>query len=197
MAGCCQATILCPTRWLATMARGANPDKSDPGDWVTTADTNTSEFSGCTVENSSWHGTRVAGILGAITNNATGVGGLDVEQLSDSPPCARLGKCGGNDSDIEAAMLWAAGIHVDGVPDNPYPAKIENLSIGAAGQLHAGLSGSHRSSYRARRAGRRVRGQRGRPGRHSRQLPGRRWHRGAAPCGHQSRLQQCWPRGRT
>jgi serine protease len=30
-------------------------------------------------------------------------------------------------------MLWAAGIHVDGVPDNPYPAKVLNLSLGAEG----------------------------------------------------------------
>ena len=115
---------------------GRNPDASDPGDWVTTADTNTSEFSGCTVENSSWHGTRVVGILGAITNNATGVGGLTWN--SWILPVRALGKCGGNDSDIEAAMLWAAGIHVDGVPDNPYPAKIENLSIGAAGSCPQG-----------------------------------------------------------
>jgi hypothetical protein len=27
-------------------------------------------------------------------------------------------------------MQWAAGIHVAGVPDNPYPAQIENLSLG-------------------------------------------------------------------
>ena len=42
-----------------------------------------------------------------------------------------LGKCGGYDSDIIAAMAWAAGIHVDGVPDNPYPARIVNMSLGA------------------------------------------------------------------
>jgi hypothetical protein len=34
-------------------------------------------------------------------------------------------------------MVWAAGIHVDGVPDNPHPAKIENLSIGAPGSCPA------------------------------------------------------------
>ena len=42
-----------------------------------------------------------------------------------------LGKCGGYDSDIIAAMAWAAGNHVDGVPDNPYPARIINMSLGA------------------------------------------------------------------
>jgi serine protease len=48
-------------------------------------------------------------------------------------PVRVIGKCGGRDSDILAAMLWAAGIHVDGVPDNPYPAKVLNLSFGADG----------------------------------------------------------------
>ena len=100
------------------------------------ADTNTAEFKACTVTDSSWHGTRVAGMLGAITDNAIGVAGLTWN--SWILPVRALGKCGGNDSDIEAAMAWAAGIHVDGVPDNPNPAKIENLSIGAPGSCPAG-----------------------------------------------------------
>lgn len=120
---------------IANDGDGRDPDASDPGDWVTMADTNTPEFKGCTVADSSWHGTRVAGILGAITNNATGVAGLT--WASWILPVRALGKCGGNDSDIEAAMLWAAGIHVDGVPDNAYPARIENLSLGAQGSCPA------------------------------------------------------------
>jgi serine protease len=44
-----------------------------------------------------------------------------------------LGKCGGLDSDIVAGMLWAAGIPVSGVPNNPYPARIENMSFGGTG----------------------------------------------------------------
>ena len=40
-------------------------DALDPGDWVTTADINGPlRGEGCSVSNSSWHGTRVAGILG-------------------------------------------------------------------------------------------------------------------------------------
>lgn len=116
---------------IANDGEGRDADASDPGDWVTAADTNTPEFKNCTVGDSSWHGTRVVGILGAITNNATGIAGLTWE--SWILPVRALGKCGGIDSDIQSAMLWAAGIHVDGVPDNPYPAKIENLSIGATG----------------------------------------------------------------
>jgi serine protease len=110
---------------------GRNPDASDPGDWVTSAEAATPQFSGCSVQDSSWHGTRVSGMLGAITDNALGVAGLTWS--SWILPVRALGKCGGNDSDIEAAMLWAAGLQVDGVPDNPYPANIENLSLGAAG----------------------------------------------------------------
>ena len=67
----------------------------------------------------------------ARRDNAIGVAGLTWN--SWILPARALGKCGGNDSDIEEAMLWAAGIPVDGVPDNPYPANIENLSLGSAG----------------------------------------------------------------
>jgi serine protease len=44
-----------------------------------------------------------------------------------------LGKCGGYDSDIIDGMRWAAGLSVSGVPDNPNPAQILNLSFGGAG----------------------------------------------------------------
>jgi serine protease len=110
---------------------GRNPDASDPGDWVSAADTKTALFSSCTVSNSSWHGTRVAGILGAITNNATGIAGLTWSGWV--LPVRVLGKCGGYDSDILAGMAWAAGFPVDGVPANPYPARILNMSLGATG----------------------------------------------------------------
>jgi serine protease len=110
---------------------GRDADASDPGDWVTAADVKTSQFSGCTVANSSWHGTRVAGILGAITNNQLGVAGMSWQGWIE--PVRVLGKCGGYDSDIIAAMGWAAGFSVPGVPANPYPAHILNMSLGATG----------------------------------------------------------------
>ena len=87
-------------------------------------------------------------------------------------PVRALGKCGGFDSDILEAMAWAGGIHVNGVPDNPYPAKIENMSLGASGSLHRRVRQHDRPARRARRARRRVRRQRGRPGRNARELPG-------------------------
>lgn len=115
---------------------GRDADPSDPGDWVTQTDTQNTQFKSCDVSNSSWHGTRVAGILGAITNNSAGVAGITWSNWI--LPVRVLGKCGGYDSDILAAMVWAAGVPVDGVPDNRYPARIINMSLGATGACTAG-----------------------------------------------------------
>jgi serine protease len=115
----------------ANDGNGRDADASDPGDYVTQGDVATAQFSNCDVATSSWHGTRVAGVIGARTNNGEGIAGT-----SWTPwllPVRALGKCGGFDTDIIAAMLWAGGVHVDGVPDNPYPANILNLSLGAEG----------------------------------------------------------------
>ncbi len=116
---------------IANDGNGRDADASDPGDWVSVADTSIAQFSGCSVTDSDWHGTRVAGILGALTNNATGIAGITWH--SWLLPVRVLGKCGGYDSDIIEGMLWAAGVHIAGVPDNAYPAQIENLSLGSAG----------------------------------------------------------------
>jgi len=48
-----------------------------------------------------------------------------------------LGKCGGFDSDIIAGMRWAAGLAVNGVPTNPNPARVLNLSLGGEGACSA------------------------------------------------------------
>jgi serine protease len=113
---------------------GWDPDPSDPGDWIDAADqANSALFasSRCLIADSSWHGTRVAGVLGAITNNAVGVAGMTWNNYL--LPVRALGKCGGYDSDIIAGMQWAAGMTVSGVADNPYPASIINLSLGGSG----------------------------------------------------------------
>jgi len=73
----------------------------------------------------------VAGILGALSNNATGITGIT--WLPKILPVRVLGKCGGVDSDILDAMRWAAGLHVTGVPDNTHPAQIINMSLGGTG----------------------------------------------------------------
>lgn len=109
------------------------PGAADPGDWITSSDitNNPGECSKATAMPSSWHGTRVAGILGASTNNGVGVAGLTWGPLI--LPVRALGKCGGLDSDIIAGMLWAGGIAVSGAPNNPNPAKIINMSLGGSG----------------------------------------------------------------
>jgi serine protease len=107
----------------------ANP--SDPGDWVTSAEADSPLFDGCEVSDSSWHGTRVAGLIGAITNNGEGIAGGTWNTWI--LPVRVLGKCFGNNSDIMTGMRWAAGLHIAGVPDNPYPARIINMSLGSEG----------------------------------------------------------------
>jgi serine protease len=111
------------------------PDASDPGDWVSQADLAQSECSGNAVEVSSWHGTRVAGILGALSNNGTGIAG--VTWSAQILPLRALGRCGGYDSDIIQALLWAGGIPVSGVANNTRPAKIINMSLGSSGSCPA------------------------------------------------------------
>jgi serine protease len=113
---------------------GWDPDPSDPGDWISSTDQqNTALFpvKDCAVQDSSWHGTRVVGVMGALTNNGVGVAGVTWNPYI--LPVRALGKCGGYDSDIITGMQWAAGLSVSGVPDNPYPADIINLSLGGSG----------------------------------------------------------------
>lgn len=119
----------------ANDGNGRDADASDAGDWVTQQEARQGAFAGCDAGNSSWHGTRVAGIIGALTNNSEGLAGST--WMPWILPVRALGKCGGYDSDIIEAMAWAGGLHVNGVPDNPYPAKIENLSLGAPGACSA------------------------------------------------------------
>jgi serine protease len=115
---------------IANDGDGWDPDPSDPGDWISASDQANSLFPAkdCPTANSSWHGTRVMGILGALTDNGVGVAGMTWNPYL--LPVRALGKCGGYDSDIVTAMQWAAGMSITGVPNNPYPADIINLSLG-------------------------------------------------------------------
>jgi serine protease len=119
---------------IANDGDGWDPDPSDPGDWIDATDQKNKVLfpaATCAVQDSSWHGTRVVGVLGALTNNGIGVAGMTWNPYI--LPVRALGKCGGYDSDIIAGMQWAAGMSVSGVPDNPYPADIINLSLGGTG----------------------------------------------------------------
>ena len=104
---------------------GRDSDPHDPGDLC---DPN-EPFAA-----NSYHGTHVAGTIGAAaTNNGDGVAGgaWNVTIV----PVRALGKCGGRLSDITDAIRWAGGLMPDlGPADeenwNKNPADIINLSIG-------------------------------------------------------------------
>jgi serine protease len=119
---------------------GRDGDPSDPGDWITSTENSTKggPYFGCAdpfpSADSSWHGTQTAGLIGAATNNGIGMAGVGRNVMI--LPVRVLGKCGGYDSDIIAAMQWAAGIHFDGISDNPTPARVVNLSLGSAGSCN-------------------------------------------------------------
>lgn len=116
---------------------GRVPGGWDTGDWTTEEPWLTE----CTdadnpPEDSSWHGTHVASTAGAeLTNNGVGMAGI--AHGAKILPVRVLGHCGGYDSDINDAIVWAAGGHVDGVPDNTHPAKVINLSLGGPGNCPA------------------------------------------------------------
>ena len=120
---------------VANDGDGRDPDPSDPGDWLTQAEIKQSGgvFEDCanSAEDSSWHGTQTAGLIAALTNN--GVGIASVGRTVRVLPVRALGKCGGFDSDIVAAIRWSAGLSVAGVPANPNPARVINMSLGGDG----------------------------------------------------------------
>ncbi len=77
----------------------------------------------------------MTGIIAANSNNGQWLAGID--WAAKILPLRVLGKCGGDDSDIMDAISWAAGLPVPGVPANPYPAQIINLSLGGIGDCTA------------------------------------------------------------
>ena len=134
------------TFFTANDGNGRDSDPSDPGDFVTTAEA--SAHSNCDgASNSSWHGTRVSGIIGALTDNATGVAGInwDVRIL----PARVIGKCGGFNSDVVAGIRWAAGLPVPGVTPAPTPAKIINVSLGGTGPCDSASADAVRAASEA------------------------------------------------
>ncbi|HPF24376.1 MAG TPA: S8 family peptidase [Hyphomonas sp.] len=104
---------------------GRDSDPNDPGDLCNASVPGAAD---------SFHGTHVAGTIGAAaSNNGAGVAGgaWNVKIV----PVRALGKCGGRLSDINDAIRWAAGlIPAEGSDGgevwNDNPADIINLSIG-------------------------------------------------------------------
>ncbi len=113
---------------------GRDADPNDPGDMCDPTKPLAAD---------SFHGTHVAGTVGAAsTNNGSGVAGgaWNVKIV----PVRALGKCGGRLSDINDAIRWAGGVipaeAVDGTEVwNANPAHVINLSIGLLGACPASL----------------------------------------------------------
>ncbi len=104
------------------------PGAQDYGDWV---ENDNECYSGSLAEDSSWHGTHVAGTVAEQTNNGVGMAG--VAHKAKVLPVRVLGKCGGYLSDIADAITWASGGTVAGVPANANPAEVINMSLGGSG----------------------------------------------------------------
>jgi serine protease len=102
-------------------------DARDPGDWNLAGECG----AGTQASSSSWHGTHVSGTIAARTNNGTGVAGVAFN--ARVVPVRVLGRCGGYTSDIADGLVWAAGGSVAGIPANPNPARVANLSLGGGG----------------------------------------------------------------
>lgn len=113
---------------FANDGSGRDADPTDPGDWMSSTDLRNPVYAGCEVEDSSWHGTFIAGQIVAAANNSQGVAGINWN--AKVLPVRVSGKCGALLSDILDGMRWAAGLSVSGVPANPNPAKVINLSFG-------------------------------------------------------------------
>lgn len=104
---------------------GWDADGSDPGSF--TSDPSTT---------SAWHGTHVAGLIGAA-HNTTGISGAAPGVKLQS--VRALGANGGKQSDLFAAIVWASGGSIVGVPVNPTPAKVINISMGTSSPSSCGV----------------------------------------------------------
>lgn len=112
-----------PYRARDNNGRDSNP--RDEGDWMRAG-----ECGGGSPRQdqaSSWHGTHVAGIIGA-RQDGQGVDGVAPDVKIE--PIRVLGKCGGTSVDIAAGITWASGGDVPGLPRNEHPAQVINMSLG-------------------------------------------------------------------
>lgn len=103
---------------VANDGDGMDPDPEDPGD----------DPAG---NSSSFHGTHVAGTIGASTNNLTGVAG--VTWFGKIMPLRVLGVGGGTDADLCQAIRYAAGLPNASQKLPAQRAHMINMSLGGPG----------------------------------------------------------------
>lgn len=118
---------------VANDGSGRDADAQDPGDWG-------GNWNNLCTTTSSWHGTHVSGTVAALANN--GQGGLGVAFGARLLPARVLGRCGGYLSDTADAIRWTSGNAVAGVPANPTPARVLNLSLSGNGGCSSELAGA-------------------------------------------------------
>jgi serine protease len=112
---------------------GRDANAQDQGDWQAAGECGV----GVPARNSSWHGTHVSGTVAAVRGNAVGVAGI--APGAQVVPVRVLGRCGGSFADIIDGITWASGGAVAGVPANPNPARVLNMSLGGSGACPAAL----------------------------------------------------------
>lgn len=122
----------------ATGGSDRDSDPTDTGDGVSATDLLSDPGCG-SVSSSSWHGTFTAGMLAGNPIASEGVFPINWNAVVE--PIRVLGKCGGYTTDLADAIRWAAGLPVNGVPTNPNPAKVINLSLGASGACVNAIEG--------------------------------------------------------
>ena len=108
-------------RWVGYDFIGNDSNPIDPGD----RDWNESR--------SSFHGTHVAGTIGAETDNGQGVAGVTWQ--GKLMPLRVLGVGGGTDYGISQAIRYAAGLNNDSHTRPPVRADVMNLSLGPSNRI--------------------------------------------------------------
>jgi serine protease len=123
-------------------------DPTDPGDWVDAADLQKPGYEACEIEDSSWHGTVIAGMLSANSDNGVGVASMN--WFAPVLAVRVAAKCGADAQDIVDGIRWVAGLpdvcvrsDAQGVCQEVAPtlsqprARIVNISFGGDGECNS------------------------------------------------------------
>jgi serine protease len=118
-----------PARFVSGFDMISNPTVAGDGDGRDSNPEDNGDFE--TPQGSSFHGTHVAGTIGARTNNSVGVAGVDWNCKLMIVRC--LGRGGGSVDDIAQAILYAAGVSNASGQVPAQRADVINMSLGGPG----------------------------------------------------------------